>query len=164
MSATALLTFAEFEQLPDAPGKRELICGEVIEMAPPRKNHTLTAERFSKCLRAAVGEDRIHLEAGYKIGDSWVQPDVSVAWPEQKEDDGYFAGAPMLAIEVLSEHTSAQQLEDKLDLYLSNGAKEVWTVSRKTSSMTVYSRAEAGRKTMLRVTGEYTPEWLGVSI
>jgi len=30
MSATALHTFAEFEQLPDAPGKRELIDGELI--------------------------------------------------------------------------------------------------------------------------------------
>ena len=34
MSATTLLTFEQFEQLPEADGKRELIDGEVLEMPP----------------------------------------------------------------------------------------------------------------------------------
>jgi len=35
-ATTKLLTFEEFEQLPDAPGKRELLDGELIEWPPPQ--------------------------------------------------------------------------------------------------------------------------------
>lgn len=35
MSAATLLTFAQFEALPDKPGRQELLHGRVIEMPPP---------------------------------------------------------------------------------------------------------------------------------
>jgi Uma2 family endonuclease len=35
MSTTTLMTFAEFEKLPQLPGKQELIDGELILMPPP---------------------------------------------------------------------------------------------------------------------------------
>ena len=164
MSATAQLTFAEFEQLPDQPGKRELIEGKVIEMPPPLDNHTLTAQAFLFLLAGALGWRRVRMEGGYKIGENWVQPDLSVTWPDQSHERGYLAGAPMLAIEILSEHKSARQVQKKLDLYLRNGAKEVWTVSRSERSITVFRQDEAGTQTSTRVTDEYTPDWLGLAI
>lgn len=164
MSATALLSFAEFEQLPDQPGKRELIDGEVIEMPPPLDNHTLTAQTFMALLVQAVGWSRVRLEGGYKVGENWVQPDVSVTLPDQPNERGYLSGAPMLAIEILSEHKSAQLVEMKLDLYFSNGAKEVWTVSRQRRSVTVYRQDEAGVRTSVRITDAYTPDWLSVTV
>jgi len=164
VSATALLTFAQFEQLPDAPGKRELIEGELVEMPPPFLNHTQTAQAFLYLLAAALGRSRVYMEAGYKIGGNWVQPEVSVTRPDQPHEGGYLAGAPMLAVEILSEHKSAQAVEAKLDLYFDNGAKEVWTVSRRRVSITVYRQDEAGTRTSVRITDEYTPEWLGVAI
>ena len=164
MSATALLTFAQFEQLPDAPGKRELIEGELVEMPPPLDSHTLTAQAILFLLGKVVGESRVRMEGGYKIGGNWVQPDVSLTRPDQPREGGYLAGAPMPAVEILSEHKSAQAVEAKLDLYFDNRAKEVWTVSRRRVSITVYRQDEAGTRTSIRITDEYTPKWLGVAV
>jgi Uma2 family endonuclease len=41
-----LLTFEEFEQLPDQPGKRELVRGELIEMPPAESKHNRRAHRI----------------------------------------------------------------------------------------------------------------------
>jgi Uma2 family endonuclease len=50
-----LLTFEEFEQLPDQPGKRELVRGELIEAPPPEYKHDDIADRICDGLKAAVG-------------------------------------------------------------------------------------------------------------
>jgi Uma2 family endonuclease len=166
MSTTTLLTFAEFEQLPDRPGKQELIEGELIEMPPPMGSHSYTARQFRRLLESgSVDRDLVFDEAGFKLSpDSYVQPDVCVLWPAQAGSTGYFPGAPMLAIEILSDHKSAQYVQDKLELYFAHGAREVWVVSRKRRSVTVHQRDENGAITATRVTDEYTPDWLGVAV
>jgi len=39
MCANTLLTFAQFEALPDKSGRQELLHGRVIETPPPRSSH-----------------------------------------------------------------------------------------------------------------------------
>src|SRR5579884_409571 len=164
-TTTTLLTFAEFEQLPDAPGKQELIDGEVIEMPPPLKSHLMTAEAIFRLLDHALGEGRVHMKWGYLLGGQhWLQPDISVAWPQQGETRGYPSGAPMIAIEILSARKSVQHIEDKLNLYFAEGAQEVWTVSRKNLSITVHRQAPSGERTSLRITDSYQPDWLSVPV
>jgi Uma2 family endonuclease len=46
-----LLTFEEFEHLPDAPGKRELLEGELLESPPPQRRHTIIQHRIAEALR-----------------------------------------------------------------------------------------------------------------
>ena len=38
-TVSTLLTFDQFEQLPDKPGKLELLRGELIELPPPEQDH-----------------------------------------------------------------------------------------------------------------------------
>ena len=59
--------------------------------------------------------------------DSWLIPDVSVTHPSQPGDD-YYEGAPLLAIEVVSPCNTAEQIHGKIEIYLANGAREVWVV------------------------------------
>ena len=106
MGATTLLTFDEFEQLPDAPGKRELLDGELIEIPPPKKRHSKVQHRIHRNLSPYVlewGLGEVYVEAGYKLGPRhWLQPDVSLVSTTQdnaSDPDGYFEGAPRLAIE-----------------------------------------------------------------
>src|SRR5580700_1796964 len=84
-----LLTFEEFEQLPDQPGKRELVRGELIEMPPADYKHNDIADRICDSLKAALREahargeaveiGRVFHEMGYLLpGAGWLQPDVSV--------------------------------------------------------------------------------------
>ncbi len=136
MSTTALITFAEFEALPDIEGKRELVDGEVITVPPPENIHTRIAKRVLFLLAARLGESRVWPDhTGYRIGNGWIEPDVSVSWPDQRLDPQYFVGSPMIAVEILS---PGEEIDRKLTLYFAEGAMEVWVIDVKRRAMTVY--------------------------
>ncbi len=137
MSTTALITFAQFEQMPEAPGKQELIDGELIEMPPARLRHMIVSQRVFAQLRLGVGVDLAFIETGYRIGRGWLVPDASVAHPNQEIDDGYFSGSPVLAVEVLSPDNRASRIARKLTLYFAEGAEEVWVIDPSNRTMTI---------------------------
>jgi Uma2 family endonuclease len=58
-----LLTFEEFEQLPDQPGKQELVRGELIELPPAEYKHHLVADRIYDGLKAALRQAQSRGEA-----------------------------------------------------------------------------------------------------
>src|SRR5260370_41623530 len=110
MGTTTLLTFEEFERLPDSPGKRDRLDGELIEMPPAKTRHAKIQRRIDERLRPyglerSLGEE--YIEAGFKLGERhWVQPDVSFVSTGQdhaSDPEGYFEGTPRLAIEMISE-------------------------------------------------------------
>ena len=79
------MQFAEFETLPDHPGKRELLSGELIELPPAKQKHNQIAERIYLRLREILPEagnpslGEVHHEMGYLFDDgSWLQPYVSI--------------------------------------------------------------------------------------
>jgi|SRR5580700_5064476 Uma2 family endonuclease len=132
-----VVTFAAFEQLPDGDGfHRELIEGELQILPPAKSRHNLVAKRAFKLLLAI--EDRADgqalMEAGYKLGNdpsTWIQPDVSFLKNERVRatiGDGYFLGAPELAIEVVSPSESARDLHRKVSLMLKAGSLAVWLI------------------------------------
>jgi Uma2 family endonuclease len=137
-----LLTFEEFERLPDRPGKCELVRGELIELPPAKKGHNKTGERIFLRLRSALLEAQADgeapelgeacMEMGYRLSrDNYVQPDVSVTYANQPGDD-YFEGSPAIAIEIVSPYNSAEDLDTKAALYFEHGAAEVWQFYPKT--------------------------------
>src|ERR1019366_2578743 len=46
MGTTTLLSFEEFERLPDEPGKLELLDGELIQLPPAKRKHVDIAHRI----------------------------------------------------------------------------------------------------------------------
>src|SRR5690349_1194949 len=103
MSVTTLLSEEEFLDLPDEPGKQELIEGELIQLPPAKYSHDELGKRIAELLETGVPRSRVWLESGYRLSSrSWLQPDVSVSWPEQVIENDYRQGAPMLAIEIAS--------------------------------------------------------------
>ena len=152
MSTTALLTFAEFEKLPDMPGKQELINGQLITMAPPENKHSLILARIFSLLLTRWPVGRAWGDhTGYRMGDGWIEPDASVSWPDQPQDDKYLLRAPMVAVEILS---PGEDIDEKLTLYFDEGALEVWVINVRRETMTVYLRSN-GTVTRLKVEGEY---------
>ena len=142
-----LLTFEEFEQLPDQPGKRELIRGEVIELPPAELKHNRISHRIYKGLDAALEQAHARGEAqdlgeachemGYLLPDKgWLQPDVSVTHAGQHEGK-YFVNAPAIAVEVISPSNTAKQIDAKAELYFEFGALEVWRFFPKTKQVTI---------------------------
>lgn len=138
LTGLGLTTFADFEQLPDVTGKRELVDGEVITMPPPELAHSQVAKQILLLLLACLDKSRVWPDhTGYRIGGGWIEPDVSVSFPDQQRDEKYFVGSPMIAVEILS---PGEEIDRKLTLYFAEGALEVWVVDIKRKAMTVYLR------------------------
>lgn len=142
-----VLNFAAFEQLPDGDGfHRELIEGELQILPPPKSRHSLIAANAYELLRALKdrGVGRVLMEAGYKVSDNpptWVQPDVSFVKQSRVQAlpaDGYFAGAPDLAVEVVSPSESARDLNKKVSLLLKAGSLAVWVIYPEERTVQVY--------------------------
>jgi Uma2 family endonuclease len=53
-------------------------------------------------------------------------------------DDGYFIGAPDLAVEVVSPSETARDLQRKVTLLLAGGSQMVWVVYPETQTVTVH--------------------------
>lgn len=142
------LTFEEFEQLPDQPGKRELLKAELIELPPAKLRHTRTAYRLEGRLKSALrkaharGETpslgEVCHEMGYQLAaDTYVQPDVSVTHAGQPEDE-YYLRAPAIATKVISPRNTAEEIKVKTRLYFQFGAREVWRFHPKTREVVVH--------------------------
>jgi Uma2 family endonuclease len=153
-----LLTFEEFEQLPEAPGKAELLEGELIQLPPAKKKHNKTAKRLFlqvnrhlENLRRAdphstAGE--AYQEMGYRLGrdpGSWLQPDVSVTWANQP-GDAYYESSPMIAFEIVSEANRPPQIARKLKKYLECDAGEVWVIYPETHHAMVFTKSGERRE------------------
>jgi Uma2 family endonuclease len=147
--STSLLTFTEFERLPNEPGKLELLDGELIRLPPAERTHMRIAHRLFLLWQELVATGATShlgeacLETGYKIGPhAWLQPDFSVQHAGQPGDK-YPEGAPALAVEIISESNRADQMDRKVKKYLSNGGVEVWLAYPGTQSVWVFRQGYA---------------------
>jgi Uma2 family endonuclease len=104
-------------------------------LPPPKSYHSDVQHLLLRILQPYVdqrGLGDVRIEAGFKLSDdTWVQPDVSFLRTSQlrrTRPNGYFEGAPALAIEAASDSNTAAQLDLKMELYFAHGAEEVWVV------------------------------------
>ena len=144
MPKRTLLSFETFEKYEDDGMKHELVQGEHV-IPPPA---TIGQSRFRQnshdalwpYVRDQLGE--VYISAGFKLPvDTFLRPDASFIGKSQIEradPDGYFEGAPTLAIEVVSEFNTAAQLDLNMELYFAYGAEEVWIVYPKTRRVRAY--------------------------
>lgn len=144
MNPTSTLTFADLEQMPEAPGKQELIDGELIELPPAKIRHMIVSERVYDILRSGAVGNRAHIEMGYRIAGGWLVPDVSVTRRNQETSDDYYLRSPELAVEILSPTNKASYIERKLKLYFEEGAEEVWVINPSKLTMHVHRHTPTG--------------------
>jgi Uma2 family endonuclease len=146
-TTTNQLSWEAFEQLPDGDGMhRELIDGELQILPPPKSRHTEVAKRVFLALVAIETPSgcRAYTEAGYKLTErppSWLQPDASFLSARRAaaaDPDGFFLGAPELAVEVISPSESAADVERKVELFLAHGSQIVWVIYPGTQKVHVF--------------------------
>lgn len=144
-STVALLTAEEFEHLPEVPGlKRELLEGVIHEMASGGQLHEVAKSNANEILSAYCQthrEFRLFVEAMSRLGvhDDLI-PALSIrlrAEARIREETKPFAGAPYLAVEVVSSE-KADFLEAKIRAYRRKGARSVWLVFPKQRSVRVF--------------------------
>ena len=134
-SSTGLMTFAEFERLPESnAGRQELRHGELFTLSPPKHKHYSIQHRLRRLLEKAAGDaGEVEIEMAfralpeheYRIAD--VAFLVEGRW-EGIPGDGILSGAPDLVIEVLSPSNTVAEMIDKKTLCLENGSREFWVV------------------------------------
>ena len=150
MTATnQLMTAEELIMLPRGKMCYELVKGELIEISPAGHKHgrivmnlgaPLTIFVKAHNLGAAYGA-----ETGFKLAsnpDTVRAPDVAFVSREQIErvgdPEGYWPGAPDLAVEILSPGDRMSAVEQEVKEYFTAGARLVWVVSQKLRKVTVY--------------------------
>jgi Uma2 family endonuclease len=147
-STTGLMSWEEFEQLPenDEGCHREILEGELQLLPPVKLRHSRVAKRAFRALSQLEekGLGEALFEAGFKLSTSpasWIQPDASFVRADRvstADEDGYYSGAPNLAVEVVSPSETAAQLRRKIDLLLACGSEAVWVAYQKTRTVVVH--------------------------
>jgi Uma2 family endonuclease len=143
------ITADELLQLPDAGFRYELIRGELKKMAPAGNEHGSLAALFTGLLITYVRAQRLGkvyaAETGFKIAsdpDTVRAPDV--AFISQKRLDevgpvqGYWPGAPDLAVEVISPSDLYTEVSEKVAEWLQAGSKMVVVVNPRTQQVLVH--------------------------
>ncbi len=145
-----LLTVDDLVALPERPGIRyELHKGKLVEMPGAGAQHNLLVGLVYRLLFAFVGQQRLGLV--FSDGAAFVLrrnpdtvriPDVSVVRrervPVEGIPEGFWLGAPDLAIEIVSPHDRAEEVHERVRDYLVAGTRLVWVLWPKSRTVTVY--------------------------
>ena len=124
------------ELLAMGEGRRELIYGEVIEMAPTGFGHGYIEHEISRLLGNFVDAHRLGVvctgDTGFLLAtdpDLVRAPDVAFVRRERVvRTHKYYPGAPDLAVEVISLGDSYTEVNEKVAMWLAHGTVEVWVV------------------------------------
>ena len=146
---TAVITAEDLERMLFGEQRVELVRGEVITMAPAGAEHGeiagFTFGVLFQFVRAHSLGSLYAAETGFVLArnpDTVRAPDVAFVAAEraaqQRGRTGFFEGPPDLAVEVVSPHDTAEEVEAKVLDYLEAGARMVWIVRPRTRTVTVY--------------------------
>jgi Uma2 family endonuclease len=165
---TRLMTFEEFEQLPDPPGGRyELHHGETVFVPPPKHGHYKIQLRLRSLLENAAGRlGVVGIEMGFRPRgerEYWVADVIFVAQDRWNSVpmDGYFSGSPDLVIEVLSPSNVRRKMQDKRELCLATGSREFWIVNMDLRQVEV---SAPGGPSITYKSGQQIPLFFGGSL
>lgn len=109
----------------------ELSEGRLIECAPPGRRHQDSVAATSKVLELDPSAEHVVFDVGFKLGPRTMRaPDVSVggSLATEPNQEGYVAGAPLLAVEHADRGQDKEDLKVKIRELLQFGTKYVWVV------------------------------------
>lgn len=174
--ATGLLTYEDYLTLPEVPGYRlEILEGELIRDPAPSILHQVASRKLLIALDRyfALTESKgLLLNAPVDV----VLEDITVVQPDllfvEKEYRGIIkenciAGAPTLAVEIISPSTRSKDSIKKLQLYQKAGVKHYWLVDPEEKTFHAFQLGEKGYSLAAAGEGEDTlthPEFPGLEI
>lgn len=145
-----LITAEDLLEFPDDDYRYELVEGRIVRMNPPRFRHGWVALNLGILLGSYVKKGRLGevvVESGYTLArspDTVRGPDVSFVRKERIAQagfpEGYWEGAPDLAVEVISPDNRGRALRKKVGEYLDRGAVMVLVVHPIKECVTVHRR------------------------
>ena len=145
-----LYTAEDLLNLPHDAMRYELVEGHLIEMSPSGKVHGLITNIIAYLLTGHVLSHKLGrvygAETGFKLAEN---PDtvygIDVAFVSKGRiepgKEGYFIGAPDLAVEVYSPGNRKTEMQTKIEDCFQAGSRMIWVVYPKSQTIYVY-RAE----------------------
>jgi Uma2 family endonuclease len=135
--------------MPDDGKRYELVRGELKTMSPSGQRHGRIAQRFASRLSQFVEKRGLGVvyaaETGFRLSanpDTVRAPDVAFVTRARVEEvgdiEGFWPGAPDLAVEVLSPGDTYTEVEEKALVWLNAGARAVIVIDPRRSTLTVY--------------------------
>jgi Uma2 family endonuclease len=150
MSSTkTLMTADELLQMPKDGFRYELIQGELKKMSPAGSLHGSSAMNFAAFLTIYILKHNLGVvfaaETGFKIAvnpDTVIAPDFAFVRkeniPATGVPKGYWLGAPDLAVEVISPSDTKKEIQEKVEQWLTAGAKMVVLIYPSKKTLVVY--------------------------
>ena len=143
------ITASELLMMPDDGFRYELLKGELKKMSPAGQRHGRVVMNISTPLDQYVRQNNLGVvfaaETGFKISadpDTVLAPDVAFVGKENEERignrEGYWPGAPDLAVEVISPGDTYTEVEEKVLEWLSAGSRMVVVVDPRKEIITIY--------------------------
>ncbi len=136
-ATTQLMTFAEFEKLPDEVCRHsELRHGELVFVPPPKKDHVWLQQRIAKVLiRHAADDAVVGMEIPFRPlpEREFYRADVAYVSAQRWRESGSkgdLVGSPELVVEVLSPSNTSSEMNDRRKTCFETGCREFWTVDR----------------------------------
>ena len=132
-----------------ADGHRyELVKGELTKMPPAGNIHGKRTMRLGWRLARHVEANDLGIvfaaETGFRLAsdpDTVRAPDVALVIKTRVEEvgefEGFWPGAPDLAVEVISPGDSYTEVEETVEEYLQSGARALWVVDPRRRTITV---------------------------
>lgn len=147
--AKALMTAEELLKLPDDGRRYELLDGELVEMAPAGWEHGRVAARAAHRLLGHVEAQQLGEVVSGDPGiilrrnpDRVRAPDVCFVARDRLPREGVLKGyvdiVPDLVVEVISPNDTAAEVQQKIEEWLSAGARLVWAMYPDTRSVVAY--------------------------
>ncbi|HEY2253633.1 MAG TPA: Uma2 family endonuclease [Planctomycetaceae bacterium] len=144
-----VMTADELLQLPRGRFRYELIKGELLTMSPAGSAHGAITQRLSTLLDQYVTANGLGLVFGAETGfliatrpDTVLAPDIAFVSarriPATGLPEGFWPGAPDLAVEVVSPGDSTREVDEKVAAWLTAGSEMVWVVRGRPKTVTVH--------------------------
>jgi len=146
---TQLTTAEQLLAMPSSEMRRELVRGEVREMAPSSSEHGRITVKFTWPLAQFVDANRLGsvfaAETGFQLArnpDTVRAADVAFVGNERLvaagATRGFFPGAPDLAVEVISPSDRYTEVEEKVAEWLAAGTQAVVIVNPRNRTLKVH--------------------------
>lgn len=150
--ATRLVTLEEVSEI-NTDERFEVVCGEIVPMAPTASGHGGIALQIAAAIAAFL---RLHRIGEAAIGDVGIVlqreplilrcPDIAFVsndrLPPVDQRSGFLEVAPDLAVEVVSPVDRMTEVSRKVSMFLEHGTRQVWVVDPGPRTVVVYDARE----------------------